>query len=71
MPYITRKVPYYEVLDEEGLATIEHNADTLRMQGDLTRSSVADDAAVPLVSSITTTPAGIRTDVNLCTPAVR
>jgi trimethylamine--corrinoid protein Co-methyltransferase len=29
IPYITRKVPYYEVLDEEGLATIERNADTI------------------------------------------
>ena len=26
VPYITRKVPYYEVLDEEGLAIIERNA---------------------------------------------
>ena len=29
IPYITRKVPVYEVLDEEGLALIEHNADTI------------------------------------------
>ncbi|TSA14415.1 MAG: trimethylamine methyltransferase [Comamonadaceae bacterium] len=29
VPYITRKIPYYEVLDEEGLAQIEHNADTI------------------------------------------
>ena len=29
VPYITRRIPYYEVLDEEGLATIEHNADTI------------------------------------------
>src|SRR5277367_5670870 len=29
IPYITRKIPYYEVLDEEGLATMEHNADTI------------------------------------------
>ena len=29
VPYITRKVPYYEVLDEEGLAIIEYNADTI------------------------------------------
>ena len=29
VPYITRKVPYYEVLDAEGLETIEHNADTI------------------------------------------
>ena len=28
-PYITRKVPYYEVLDEEGLQLIENNADTI------------------------------------------
>ena len=27
--YITRKIPYYEVLSEEGLALIEHNADTV------------------------------------------
>ncbi len=27
--YITRKIPYYEVLTEEGLALIEHNADTI------------------------------------------
>jgi trimethylamine--corrinoid protein Co-methyltransferase len=29
VPYITRKVPYYEVLDAEGLALIERNADTI------------------------------------------
>ena len=29
MPYITRKIGIYEVLDEEGLATIERNADTI------------------------------------------
>ncbi len=29
IPYITRKVPVYELLDEEGLALIEHNADTI------------------------------------------
>src|SRR5262245_37357590 len=28
-PYITRKIPFYEVLGEEGLATIESNADTI------------------------------------------
>jgi trimethylamine--corrinoid protein Co-methyltransferase len=29
VPFITRKIPIYEVLNEEGLATIEHNADTV------------------------------------------
>src|SRR6202171_2321806 len=29
VPYITRKIPYYEVLGEEGLALMEHNADTI------------------------------------------
>jgi trimethylamine---corrinoid protein Co-methyltransferase len=29
IPYITRKIPLTEILSEEGLATIEHNADTL------------------------------------------
>ena len=29
VPYITRKIPIYEVLNEEGLALIEHNADTV------------------------------------------
>jgi len=29
VPYITRRIPYYEVLDEEGLQTIERNADTI------------------------------------------
>src|SRR4030081_1307653 len=29
IPYITRKIPYYEVLGEEGLALMEHNADTI------------------------------------------
>jgi trimethylamine--corrinoid protein Co-methyltransferase len=29
IPYITRALPYYEVLDEEGLALIERNADTI------------------------------------------
>ena len=29
MPYITRKIPCFEVLDEEGLILIENNADTI------------------------------------------
>ena len=29
IPYITRKVPYYEVLGEEGLSLLEANADTI------------------------------------------
>lgn len=29
VPFITRKIPYYEVIGEEGLALIEHNADTV------------------------------------------
>jgi len=29
VPYITRKIPYYEVLAEEGLALLESNADTI------------------------------------------
>jgi trimethylamine---corrinoid protein Co-methyltransferase len=29
IPYITRKIPYYEVLGEEGLDLIERNADTI------------------------------------------
>jgi trimethylamine--corrinoid protein Co-methyltransferase len=29
VPYITRRIPCYEVLDEEGLVTLEQNADTI------------------------------------------
>src|SRR5579863_487344 len=29
VPFITRKVPYYEVLGEDGLELLEHNADTI------------------------------------------
>ncbi len=29
VPYITRSIPYYEVLGEEGLVTIEQNAETI------------------------------------------
>src|SRR5262245_45352498 len=29
VPYITRKIPCYRVLDEAGLTTIENNADTI------------------------------------------
>jgi trimethylamine--corrinoid protein Co-methyltransferase len=29
IPYITRKIPYYEVLNEEGLVLMEQNADTI------------------------------------------
>jgi trimethylamine---corrinoid protein Co-methyltransferase len=29
IPYITRQIPFFEVLSEEGLATIEYNADTI------------------------------------------
>ena len=28
-PFITRNIPFYEVLDEEGLAIIERNANTI------------------------------------------
>ncbi len=28
-PYIERKIPYFEILNEEGLASIENNADRL------------------------------------------
>ena len=28
-PYIKRKIPEYQILDEEGLALIENNADTI------------------------------------------
>src|ERR1700730_3566399 len=29
VPYITRKIPYYEVLGSEGLELLEHYADTV------------------------------------------
>ena len=29
VPYITRKIPYYEVVNTEGLELLEHNADTI------------------------------------------
>jgi len=29
VPYITRQIPYYEVLGSEGLELLEHNADTI------------------------------------------
>ena len=29
LPYITRKIPFFEVLDEEGMQLIENNADTI------------------------------------------
>ncbi|MBV8852870.1 MAG: trimethylamine methyltransferase family protein, partial [Sinobacteraceae bacterium] len=29
VPYITRGIPYYEVLTTEGLELMEHNADTI------------------------------------------
>jgi len=29
VPFITRKIPYYEVLGKEGLELMEHNADTI------------------------------------------
>ena len=31
VPYITRKIPYYEVLGTEGLELLEHNADTIQI----------------------------------------
>src|ERR1700752_3777236 len=30
IPYITRKIPFYEVLSEEGLAPQQHKRDTIR-----------------------------------------
>jgi len=32
VPYITRKIPCYQVLGEDGLTTIENNADTILEQ---------------------------------------
>ena len=29
VPYVKRKIPFFEVLDEEGLQLIENNADTI------------------------------------------
>ena len=29
VPFITRQIPYYEVLGSEGLELLEHNADTI------------------------------------------
>ena len=29
VPFITRNIPYYEVLEDQGYALIEHNADTV------------------------------------------
>ncbi len=29
VPYITRNIPYYEVLDDDGLSLIENNAETI------------------------------------------
>ena len=29
VPYVTRKIPYYEVLDDDGLKVIEENAETI------------------------------------------
>ncbi len=29
VPYISRKIPLYEIIDDEGLSLIEHNADTI------------------------------------------
>ena len=29
VPFITRKIPFYEVLGTEGLELLEHNADTI------------------------------------------
>lgn len=29
VPFITRRIPYYEVLNAEGLELLEHNADTI------------------------------------------
>src|SRR5580698_10508147 len=29
VPFITRKIPYYDVLGSEGLELLEHNADTM------------------------------------------
>src|ERR1700751_551600 len=29
VPYITRAIPYYEVLNAQGLELLEHNADTI------------------------------------------
>ena len=29
VPYITRNVPFYEVLNEDGLSLIENNAETI------------------------------------------
>jgi trimethylamine---corrinoid protein Co-methyltransferase len=50
MPFLTRKLKPFEILDEEGLATLEHNADTileevgLEFRGDPVAIALLNDA---------------------------
>ena len=55
MPFISRKIPYVSLLDEEGLALIEENADLRQrvseLDGELAaaRSGVVQTQAIPVI----------------------
>ena len=58
IPYITRKVPFYEVLNEEGLTLIENNAETIlqeigvEFRGDQEALDLWNNAGADLMVSV-------------------
>ena len=64
-PYITRKVPFYEVLDEEGLTLIEENAETIlqevgvEFRGDTEALEIWEDAGADIKGERVRIPKGL------------
>ncbi len=64
-PYITRNVPYYEVLDDEGLTLIEQNAETIleevgiEFRGDAEALQVWKDAGAEVKGELVRFPRGL------------
>ena len=64
-PYITRKVPFYEVLDEEGLTLIEENAETIlqevgvEFRGDTEALEIWKDAGADIKGERVRIPKGL------------
>ena len=75
-PYISRKVPAYEVLDEEGLALIEANAETIlqeigvEFRGDAEAIEIWKDAGADINGERVRIPKGLcKKLIQKCAPA--
>jgi trimethylamine--corrinoid protein Co-methyltransferase len=71
MPYITRKIGVYEVLDEEGLATIERNADTILAEIGIEYRDDAEALAVWKAAGAEVDGARVRCPPGMCRSIVQ